>query len=102
MSVAGLLDHIAERYRSGVVDRAVENEHDYQAAWGFHQVALQRVGQLNTTTDVGREAISEAAIVLANLEDLWPALDPAEEVFGKVERIEVAADRIRGMANELG
>ncbi|MGK7295475.1 MAG: hypothetical protein ACNS61_06540 [Candidatus Wenzhouxiangella sp. M2_3B_020] len=102
MSVAGLLDHIADRYRTGIVDRVVENEHDYQAAWGFYQVALQRVGQLNTTSEVPRESISEAAIVLANLEDLWPSLEPVEEVFGKVERVEVAAERIRGMANELG
>lgn len=98
LAIAAMLDTAAEEYRVGVVDGVVDNVHEYQDAWGFTQVALERVGRIAATTDVEREATAEAGVAISSLEDLWPNLDPKVRLEVRGERITDAADRIRSLA----
>jgi hypothetical protein len=104
--VARLLEHTHERYRSamgnGVGSGVVENEADYHASWGLQHVALERVGQIVATSDVERSATAEAGVAVSSLSDLWPTLTPVMEIDADAERIAAAAERIRGIADEIG
>lgn len=101
LAIAAMLDMAAEEYAIGVVDGVVDNVHEYQDAWGFTQVALERVGQIASTTDVEREATAEAGVAISSLEDLWPNLDPKVRLEVRSERITGAADRIRALAEGI-
>ena len=98
LAIAAMLDTAAEEYAIGVVDGVVDNVHEYQDAWGFTQVALERVGQVVSTTDIERAATAEAAVAISSLEDLWPNLDPKVRLETRDERIAEAADRVRSLA----
>ncbi len=102
LAIAAMLDTAAEEYGIGVVDGVVDNVHEYQDAWGFSQVALERVGQIASTTDVERQATAEAAVAISSLEDLWPNLDPKVRLGTREERIADAADRVRSLARSIG
>jgi uncharacterized lipoprotein len=100
--VAALLDRIHDRYGTAIVNGVVENEADYHASWGLKHVALERIGQIVATSDVERGATAEAGVAISSLEDLWPSLTPVTEVSGDAGRIQAAAERIRGVADEIG
>ncbi|NKI36344.1 hypothetical protein HFP89_14330 [Wenzhouxiangella sp. XN79A] len=101
LAVAAMLDTAAEEYAIGVVDGVVDNVHEYQDAWGFTQVALERIGQIVVTTDVEREVTAEAGVAISSLEDLWPNLDPKVRLDADETRIIDAADRVRALADDL-
>lgn len=100
MAIAGMLDTAAEEYKVAVFDGMVEDVHEYQDAWGFQQIALQRVGQIETSSEAGRSAKAEAAVAVSSLEDLWTDLVPVGPVGGNGDRISSAAKRIRGLAEK--
>ena len=102
LAVAAILDVAAEEYGIGVADDGVvDNAHEYQDAWGFTQIALQRVGQVAATSDVERSATAQAAVAVSSLEDLWPELAPQIVRQADVSRIEAAAERVREVAGNL-
>ncbi|MBY6204544.1 hypothetical protein [Halomonas denitrificans] len=101
-AVADMLETAAEEYAVGVVDGVVANEHEYQDAWGFTQIALERVGQIAATSDVERSATAQAAVVISSLADLWPELAPVEVPGAEADRIAGAADQLRALADGMG
>lgn len=101
-AIAGMLDTAAEEYRAGVFDAMVKDVHEYQDSWGFQQIALARVGRIETTSENERSAKAEAAVTVSSLDDLWTGLNPANRVGGDADRIAAAADRIRSAASDLG
>ncbi|MDX1626486.1 MAG: hypothetical protein R3323_08225, partial [Wenzhouxiangellaceae bacterium] len=102
LAVAAILDVAAEEYGIGVADDGVvDNAHEYQDAWGFTQIALQRVGQVAATSDVERSATAQAAVAVSSLEDLWPELAPQIVRQADVSRIEAAAERVREVAGNI-
>lgn len=102
MAIAGMLDTAAEEYEIAVFEGAVQDVHEYQDAWGFQQIALERVGQIEATTEAERSAKAEAAVTVSSLDDLWPGLTPTGDEAGDSERISSAAERVRGLAEALG
>jgi len=102
MAIAGMLDTAAEEYKIAVFEDMVEDVHEYQDAWGFQQIALQRVGQIEANSGAERSAKTEAAVAVSSLEDLWPSLNPTgSDAAGNADRISSAAERIRGVAKEM-
>lgn len=101
-AVADMLETAAEEYAIGVVDGVVDNEHEYQDAWGFMQISLERVGQIAATTDVERSATAQAGVIISSLADLWPELAPVEVPGAEADRIAGAADQLRALADGLG
>ncbi len=101
-AVANMLDTAAEEYGVGVVDGVVDNEHEYQDAWGFMQISLERVGQIAATSAVERSATAEADVIISSLADLWPELAPVEVPGADAERIASAAEQLRDLADGLG
>ncbi|HKL51633.1 MAG TPA: hypothetical protein VJ908_10720 [Wenzhouxiangellaceae bacterium] len=102
MAIAGMLDTAAEEYKIAVFEGMVEDVHEYQDAWGFQQIALQRVGQIEANSEAERSAKAKAAVAVSSLEDLWPDLDPVGPVGGNADRIVAAAERIRAVAEQAG
>lgn len=101
LAIAGMLDTAAEEYAIGVVEGVIDNVHEYQDAWGFTQVALERVGQVAVTSDVERTATAEAGVAVSGLADHWPNLDPQVRLETNASTITAAADRVRGVAEDL-
>ncbi len=101
-AVARMLETAAEEYAIGVVAGVVDNEHEYQDAWGFMQISLERVGQIAATTDVERSATAQAGVIISSLADLWPELVPIEVPGAEASRISDAADQLRQLADRLG
>ena len=89
--VVELLREAAREFAVGVVDGRLANAHEYQDAYGFTQVALAWAV---------RGAESDAAVFaqiaerIRSLADMWPSLEPPEEVDAQAARLHGAAAEV--------
>lgn len=102
LSVKNLVRTAGEQYAAGVPDGDVARLQDYQAAWGFTQLAQRRLDNLDTEKrETAPEVVSRLEQVLADLDSLWPELNPADNVDGDAARLFGAAARIEIAALDL-
>lgn len=102
--VVNLVETAAEEYGIGVAAGRVTDVHEYQDAYGFTRVAIERAGAA-----WDRIETPEARRVLARIADdleegltaLWPTLVPREPIGVEPARLEEALVRIEAAAATL-
>lgn len=99
MSISQMIRTAADEYAVGVKKGDVVNVHEYQDAFGFTEIAIERLEHLS---DEQKESaagdIETAKAILLKLRTLWPTVDPkgmvegeASSLYGAAARIELAA-----------
>lgn len=85
--IRGLLTTAAEEYAIGVRNGTVVDAHEYQDAWGFTQVALERA---RLASAANPDVAEWTALVeqLESLTPLWPDLAQSGPVNGDAARFE--------------
>jgi len=101
LAIVAVLRTAGEEYALGVVDGQIENVHEFQDAWGFTQVAGQRLASLNPSSDAEQVAVQRASDLVDDLQSLWPSLAPEESVQGRSSALYGAAARIELLAYGL-
>ncbi len=101
-AVTLLVRTAADEYGIGVVDGTLANMHEYQDAWGFLQVARDRLAVLAGSTDAATAAAATEALAAldatgANFPDLTGSgpLGHADVIHGAAARVELAALTLR-------
>lgn len=100
-AIAGIVTSAADEYAIGVVGGKIDNVHEYQDAWGFVQVAIQRLNDLTGANDAETEAIGKARRALSESQELWPELAPGGRVDGNASYLYGAAARIELAAGSI-
>ena len=97
--VENLLRTAGIEYQIGVVNGTMSNLHEYQDAWGFTQEA-GRLAQSSaySTSSTATTVARRLQEVIANLDTLWPSLDPkdvsgrdAQNLFDAAEQVQITA-----------
>ena len=99
--VITLVEHIvrqaASEYAEGVQNGKVVNPKEYQDAYGFVQVAKQRVAAVQAASGPAAEALVKVKDQLDSLAPCWPSIVPPESVttdasllYGAAARIQIA------------
>lgn len=99
LSVMDLVRTAGEEYALGVEDGRLVNRHEYQDAYGFTEIARQRLRNLPAQTRAkSPETVAKVEQMLSDLHDLWPDIAPGDSVdgdpsrlYGTAARIEIAA-----------
>lgn len=93
--VVNLLETAADEYGEGVVNGRIRSVHEYQDAYGFTRIALERA--TNARAAVGNEAdrsrLNALVSDIQGLSVLWPELVPDDSIDGSAASIEAAARR---------
>jgi len=101
-SIMGLLRTAGEEYAVGVDEGRLINAHEYQDAWGFTQIAMQRLEELPASQrEQAPQVIDRVEALLADLSDLWPELVPGDTVEGEASRLNGTAARVELAALSL-
>jgi len=95
LSIMDLVRTAGEEYALGVEDGRLVNRHEYQDAYGFTQIAKQRLRNLPAEVRAqSPETVEKVQQLLADLDDLWPEIAPGDSVDGNPSRLYGAAARI--------
>lgn len=95
LSIMDLVRTAGEEYALGVENGVLINRHEYQDAYGFTEIAKQRLRDLPDTNRAQSPETVEAVIQLVNaLSDLWPDIAPGDRINGEASRLHGAAARI--------
>ena len=89
--VVELLREAAREYAIGIVDGRLANAHEYQDAYGFTQVALAWAMRGGESDAAAFAPIAERIRILA---DMWPSLEPPDEVDSQAARLYGAAAEV--------
>ena len=89
--VVELLREAAREYAIGVVNGRLANAHEYQDAYGFTQVALAWAVR---GADSDAAVFARIAERIRSLADMWPSLEPPEEVDAQAARLYGAAAEV--------
>ncbi|AOE50823.1 hypothetical protein [Kangiella sediminilitoris] len=99
LSISQMIRTAADEYAIGVKSGEVVNVHEYQDAYGFTEIAIQRLEQLSDEQKMQAASdIESTKNWLMELRSLWPTVDPkgnvegdAKHLYGASARIELAA-----------
>lgn len=95
LSVMDLVRTAGEEYALGVEDGRLVNRHEYQDAYGFTEMAKQRLRNLPAEVRAqSPETVEKVQQLLADLDDLWPDIAPGDSVDGESSRLYGTAARI--------
>ena len=99
ISISLMIRTAADEYAIGVKNGDVVNVHEYQDAYGFTEIAIERLDSINSEQQqLAAKDIENTRQWLLELRDLWPTVDPhgklegdASHLYGAAARIELAA-----------
>lgn len=99
ISISLMIRTAADEYAIGVKNGDVVNVHEYQDAYGFTEIAIERLDSINSEQDqVAAKDIENTRQWLLELRELWPTVNPqgklegdASHLYGAAARIELAA-----------
>ncbi|TCO78532.1 hypothetical protein [Chromatocurvus halotolerans] len=95
LSVMDLVRTAGEEYALGVEEGRLVNRHEYQDAYGFTEIAKQRLRDLPAEVRAqSPETVERVQQLLADLNDLWPDIAPGDSVDGEPSRLYGTAARI--------
>jgi len=95
LSIMDLIRTAGEEYALGVEDGRLVNRHEYQDAYGFTEIAKQRLRDLPAQTRAeSPETVERVRQLLTDLSDLWPDIVPGDNIDGDASRLYGAAARI--------
>lgn len=99
VSISLMIRTAADEYAIGVKNGDVVNVHEYQDAYGFTEIAIERLDDINSEQqELAKDDIANTRQWLLELRELWPTVDPqgklqgdASHLYGAAARIELAA-----------
>jgi hypothetical protein len=99
LSISLMVRTAADEYAIGVKNGDVVNVHEYQDAYGFTEIAIERLDAINSEQqELAKDDIANTRQWLLELRELWPTVDPkgklqgdASHLYGAAARIELAA-----------
>lgn len=99
ISISLMIRTAADEYAIGVKDGDVVNVHEYQDAYGFTEIAIERLDAINVEQQqLAQKDIENTRQWLLELRELWPTVNPqgklegdASHLYGAAARIELAA-----------
>lgn len=99
ISISLMIRTAADEYAIGVKNGDVVNVHEYQDAYGFTEIAIERLDSINSEQQqVAVKDIENTRQWLLELRELWPTVNPqgklegdASHLYGAAARIELAA-----------
>lgn len=99
ISISLMVRTAADEYAIGVKNGDVVNVHEYQDAYGFTEIAIERLDAINSEQQqLAAKDIENTRQWLLELRNLWPTVDPqgklegdASHLYGVAARIELAA-----------
>ena len=99
ISISLMIRTAADEYAIGVKNGDVVNVHEYQDAYGFTEIAIERLDMINSEQQqLAAKDIEKTRQWLLELRDLWPTVNPqgklegdASHLYGAAARIELAA-----------
>ncbi|MEQ8516165.1 MAG: hypothetical protein RIC38_11210 [Chromatocurvus sp.] len=95
LSVMDLVRTAGEEYALGVEEGRLVNRHEYQDAYGFTEVAKQRLQDMPAETRAqSPETVEQVLQLLGELSTLWPGIAPGDTVDGEASRLYGVAARI--------
>lgn len=89
--IAFLMDTVIDEYAEGVTDGVVTNGGEYQDAFGFTVVALQRVPGLPEASRAGVQAALETLLAA------WPEAPVPPESATPVDEVSAAAEAVKAL-----
>jgi len=95
VSISQMIRTAADEYAIGVKKGEVVNVHEYQDAYGFTEIAIERLERLSDAQK--QEAAGDIALtksLLLELRTLWPTVNPKGDVEGDASHLYGAAARI--------
>jgi len=95
VSISQMIRTAADEYAIGVKSGEIVNVHEYQDAYGFTEIAIERLDRLSEAQQ--QEAASDIARtkeLLLELRTLWPTVNPQGTVEGDASALYGAAARI--------
>lgn len=99
ISISLMIRTAADEYAIGVKNGDVVNVHEYQDAYGFTEIAIERLDSISSEQQKqAAKDIENTRQWLLELRDLWPTVNPqgklegdASHLYGAAARIELAA-----------
>ncbi|ACV25704.1 hypothetical protein [Kangiella koreensis] len=99
LSISLMIRTAADEYAIGVKKGDVVNVHEYQDAFGFTEIAIERLDSISSEQqELAQDDIANTRQWLLELRELWPSVDPkgklegdASHLYGAAARIELAA-----------
>ena len=95
LSISQMIRTAADEYAIGVKKGEIVNVHEYQDAYGFTEIAIERLERLSD--EQKKQAASDIAntkALLLELRTLWPTVNPQGDVEGDASHLYGAAARI--------
>ncbi|AKE53003.1 hypothetical protein [Kangiella geojedonensis] len=95
LSISQMIRTAADEYAIGVKKGEIVNVHEYQDAYGFTEIAIERLERLSD--EQKKQAASDIATtkaLLLELRTLWPTVNPQGNVEGDASHLYGAAARI--------
>lgn len=94
--IEDLLRTAAVEYQIGIIDGQINNLHEYQDAWGFTRVALAWAKSPAFASNERATAVAaQIQSIIADLQPLWPSLNPESGVSGEAAQLYGAAARVQ-------
>ncbi|MBV35237.1 MAG: hypothetical protein CMP47_07230 [Rickettsiales bacterium] len=99
ISISQMIRTAADEYAIGVKKGAIVNVHEYQDAYGFTGIAIERLERLTAEQQKqAAEDIERTKQLLLELRTLWPKVNPEGSVEGDAASLYGTAARIELMA----
>lgn len=99
ISISQMIRTAADEYAVGVKKGSIVNVHEYQDAYGFTEIAIERLERLTSEQKAeAAEDIERTKKLLIELRTLWPKVNPEGSVEGDATSLYGAAARIELMA----
>ncbi len=100
--IENLLRTAGVEYQIGVIDGEIDNLHEYQDAWGFTQIAGEWTrGAAFASSPKATAVAGQLQALIAELQPLWPSLNPAGSVDGTAAQLFGAAGQVQVIAFNL-
>ncbi|WP_223670182.1 hypothetical protein [Kangiella shandongensis] len=95
LSISQMIRTAADEYAIGVKAGEIKNVHEYQDAYGFTEIAIERLESLSDEQQTEAAAdIETTKKLLLDLRSLWPTVAPKGTVDGDATHLYGAAARI--------
>lgn len=95
LSISQMIRTAADEYAIGVKKGEIVNVHEYQDAYGFTEIAIERLDRLSDEQKAQAQSdINNTKAILVKLRTLWPTVNPQGDVEGEASHLYGAAARI--------
>lgn len=95
LSISQMIRTAADEYAIGVKKGEIVNVHEYQDAYGFTEIAIERLERLNDEQKQQAQSdIESTKAILIKLRTLWPTVNPQGDIEGDASHLYGAAARI--------